>query len=465
VITFESTRGPAADVQGAPASAVDEIDRQFARLLDARDLGVVFQPLVDLGSGQVVALEALVRGPEGTALASPAVLFDAARRTGRVAELDWVCRATAFAAFLDADVPPSVSLFVNAEPEGFDVECPADLMPVIRRAESHLRVFVEVNDRALVADPAGVLAAADRAREMGWGIAIDNVGSSPSPIAMLPIVGPDLIKLDLRRLRDAGREATAEIVTSVLRHTEKTGAVLLIEGIETAEDEQRARAFGAAYGQGYHLGRPGPLGPTYAPARAPIPLIKVVPTDLHVASPFELFEGGPLVRTSGAHLGELGQMLAYRPHASGCPSVYLLCVGDDETPAELVASGVPESAMVFVVFGTEMPAEPAAGARGVRLPRGDAFAGERFLVVLSDQAPAALFAKAVSPDFFDAVVTQDFELVHEIARHIIRRIPAHGLDNTALGGSADEVEVLAVESVDPEPAAGRSWRGWRSARP
>ena len=445
-----------------------EADALFACLLEDRDLGVVFQPIVDLRSGQVVALEALARGPEATALASPLALFEAARRADRVAELDWVCRATAFRAFLDGDVPPSLSLFVNVEPEAVTSRCPADLVAVIGKAESHLRVFVEVNDRALVADPSGVLAAADRAREMGWGIAIDNVGSSPSPIAMLPIVGPDVVKLDLRRLSGTGREAAAEIVTSVLRHTEKTGAVLLVEGIETKEDELWALALGAAYGQGHYLGRPGPLAEVYPMPRAPIPLIKVAPTDLAVASPFELFEGGPMVKISEAHLAELASMLAYRPQAQGCPAVYLLCLGGDDVPAEIVASGVSEAAMFFAIFGSGMAAEPAPGVRGVRLPPGDAFAGEKFLIVLSNQAPAAFFARACSPDFYDAAVTQDYELVHEIARHIIRRIPVLGRDNTALGGSTDE-DVLpdedgpTDETTEARPEAKRGWRGWRSA--
>lgn len=455
---------PATSVAGGAGSTEADVDAAFIRLLTDRDLSVVFQPMVDLRSGQVVAVEALVRGPASSALATPLALFEAARRTGRVAELDWVCRAAAFSAFLDQGVPPSVSLFVNVEPEAIATACPADLVAVIRKAESHLRVFVEVTDRALVADPAGVLAVADRAREMGWGIAIDNVGSSPSPIAMLPIVGPDVVKLDLRRLRDAGREASAEILTAVLRHTERTGAILLVEGIETEDDERWALALGAVFGQGFHLGRPGPLRETYPAPRAPIPLIKVAPPDLHVASPFELFEAGPLVRASTEHLSELGAMLAYRPHARGCPSVYLLCVGDDQVPSELVASGIPASAMVFVVFGNQMPPEPAPGARGVRLPPGDTFGHEKFLIVLSDQAPAALFARACAPDLYDAVVTQDTELVHEIARHVIRRIPALGLDNTALGGSTGEDDDdTSIETADTSPEAKRGWRGWRSA--
>lgn len=94
---------------GDVAEAIDdEVDRLFSNILDLRELRVVFQPLVDLRSGEIVALEALARGPESTPLASPLALFAAARRADRVAELDWACRAAAFTAFLEAGVPPAM---------------------------------------------------------------------------------------------------------------------------------------------------------------------------------------------------------------------------------------------------------------------------------------------------------------------------------------------------------------------
>jgi EAL domain-containing protein (putative c-di-GMP-specific phosphodiesterase class I) len=450
-------------------AADGDLDRQFAAALELRDLRAVFQPVFDLRSGEIVALEALARGPQSTPLVSPRELFDAARRAGRVAELDWACRATAFATFLEAGVPPSVSLFVNVEPEAIATTCPADLAPVIAKAESHLRVFVEINDRALITDPAGVLASTDRAREMGWGITVDNVGSSPSPVAMLPIVSPDVVKLDLRRLTGTSHEASSAIITSVLRHTEKTGAALLVEGIETAQDARWALALGATYGQGHHLGLPGPLLAHYPTPRAPIPLIKVAPTDVHVASPFELFEYGPLVKSTRSDLDDLTALLADSPRTSGCPSVFLSCVGPgSQVPTALLALGIPERAMFFVAFGTDMPAEPTPGARGVRLPPGDAFAREEFLIVLGSQAPVAIFARASSSEFYEAAVTQDFELVHEIARHVIRRVPRFGRDNRALGAAAED-DSPANEGQSPGheehvgALGGRlGWRGWRS---
>ncbi len=91
----------------SPAAAED-----FRRVLDGRAVQPVFQPLIDLDSRHVVGYEALARGPTGSSLESPAALFAAAWRAGRVAELDWACRAAAFgaAAAVGVGVPDRCAL-------------------------------------------------------------------------------------------------------------------------------------------------------------------------------------------------------------------------------------------------------------------------------------------------------------------------------------------------------------------
>jgi EAL domain-containing protein (putative c-di-GMP-specific phosphodiesterase class I) len=291
----------------AAESASDEAGREFAALLERRDVHVVFQPVLDLRSGEIVALEALARGPQSSPFATPRALFDAARRSGRVAELDWVCRAAAYQAFLAAGIPSSMSLFVNIEPESLADECPPDLVHLVARAESVLRVFVEVNDRALTADPAGVLAAVDRARQTGWGIVLDDVGASRARLAMLPILHADLVKLDLRLLNEATPEDSSAVITSVLRHVEKTGASLLVEGIENETDARWARTLGASYGQGIYLGAPGPLDDQYPAPRVPVRLIKVAWADPRFGSPFELVADRAHERMDGDRLCQLAR--------------------------------------------------------------------------------------------------------------------------------------------------------------
>jgi hypothetical protein len=85
-------------------------------IIDGGGVRAVYQPIVELGSGAVVAYESLARGPVDTALERPDLLFTAAREVGRVADLDWACRAAAVRGALAAGLSTDVGLFVNVEP-------------------------------------------------------------------------------------------------------------------------------------------------------------------------------------------------------------------------------------------------------------------------------------------------------------------------------------------------------------
>lgn len=195
-------------------------DRTVHEVIDRRGVRSVFQPLVDLDSGQVLGYEALARGAAGSPVESPLALFAAAAAVGRTVELDWVCRAAAYRAALAAGLHRSVTLFVNNEPVALNSRCPADLLPVVTRAEERLRIVSEMTEHALAADPAGLLAATARARAVGWGVALDDVGAEPGSLAFLPFVRPDVVKLDLRLIQDRTTAEVARIVNAVLAETE-----------------------------------------------------------------------------------------------------------------------------------------------------------------------------------------------------------------------------------------------------
>jgi EAL domain-containing protein (putative c-di-GMP-specific phosphodiesterase class I) len=453
-----------------PGSLSHEDVEAFQGLLDRREVGAVFQPVVDLGSGEVVGLEALARGPAGSPLAAPLALFAAARACGRVAELDWACRAAAFRAVLEGDLPPAMSLFVNVEAEAFAEPCPRDLMPIVAKAESHLRVFVEVNDGALAADPAGVLAAVDRAREMGWGVAVDDIGASRAPVAMLPLLQADVVKLDLRALEAASPGDAAGIVTSVLRHVEKTGARLLVEGIETAEDVAWAQALGATYGQGHHVGAPADLPEQAQPPRAPVRLVETTLRRLDVETPFDAFATSPKQHVDAATLRRLAELVAVTPRSGGTWPVFLLGVGRTKALADPIVEHIlslPRQTLMTAAFGTGLERTPAPGIRGVRLPEDDRLADELFLVVLTDEAPVALFSRTCWDGQLDAVVTQDPSLVFALASHLMRRIPpAQSRSNTArpvhrprAADSPAPADAASPDSAAGRPASPKS--GWR----
>ena len=210
----------------------------------------------------IVGYEALARWTDPR-LSDVSRVFQEAREGGYLAELDWPCRAAAFAGALAAGLDTRHALFVNVEPTSVRTgDAPAPFQPVLRRAERELRVVVELTERSLLDGPANVLALVSWARERGWRVALDDVGAHPDSLALLPLIAPDVIKLDLNLIQQTPSRDQARTITAVMAHAERTGATLLAEGIETEAHLDQALSLGATLGQGWLLGYPGPLVPT-----------------------------------------------------------------------------------------------------------------------------------------------------------------------------------------------------------
>ena len=125
----------------------------------------------------MVAFEALAQGPEGP-LATPDVLFSAARRTGMLREPDELCRASAFLGAAAVGPVAPLTHFVNVEPEVLSSAPIAELLALAQSVPGELRVVLEFTERALTSRPAELLRTADRVRELGWGVALDDVGAA-----------------------------------------------------------------------------------------------------------------------------------------------------------------------------------------------------------------------------------------------------------------------------------------------
>lgn len=239
----------------------------MARLgpVDQLDLRPVFQPIVDLRDQSVVGYEALLRGGDGDTR-SAQDLLDAARREDSVAALDVAARDAALRAADVAGLEPPFSLFLNVDAETLDAGLPE--LPATHR--THL---IEVTEEALIARPEAMLRALTELRSAGWGIVLDDVGADSRSLALMPVLYPDVIKLDLRRLADRDPRDVARVVTAVAAEAEQRHATVLAEGIDGEEQLALARAYGATLGQGYLLGPPEalpePLPPPGRPLRLP----------------------------------------------------------------------------------------------------------------------------------------------------------------------------------------------------
>jgi EAL domain-containing protein (putative c-di-GMP-specific phosphodiesterase class I) len=398
----------------------------------------VYQPIVDLADRRPVAFEALARGPAGSGLEAPLALFAAARDAGAEGLLDQSCQAAAFRGALQARLPASVPLFVNVEPRWLGLPWPDHLAAVLDRAQDRLQVVVELTERSLVADPAALVATVEQVRRHGWGVAMDDVGADPASLALLPLVDPDVVKLDLRLIQDRTTDEVAGIVNAVNAHSERSGALVLAEGIETEEHLRKALALGAHLGQGWLFGRPADLPDRMRPGRHEHAFGRAVWTD--PADPWDAVRGKQSRAATKELLLPISHHLERHPLTATEPPVLLSTFEDAThfTPATARRyERLARCCSLVGAFGTGMPAEPVPGIRGADLAAGDPLGGQWVVACLGPHFAGAL----VAADLGDAstvpgvrdrdrrfryVVTHDRETVVRAARSLLRRMAPLG---------------------------------------
>ena len=274
-----------------------------------------------------VGFEALVRGPVGSGLETPAALFDAAQLEGSIAELDWACRETAVETARAAGFRHPLSLFVNAEPSALiATAAQADHW----RSFRDLRCHTELTERALMARPAELLAAIEQIRRQDWGVALDDVGADESSLALMPLIRPDVVKLDRGLLRpDAGRAAST-VIQSALAWAADSGASVVAEGIETDEQLDLARGYGIALGQGFLLGRPAALPARLEFPPRPVKLIDRTFDRFRTSAPFAIVNSHlDTRRVTTATVRELGRQLLVRAASLDPPPAVFVIAGTD----------------------------------------------------------------------------------------------------------------------------------------
>jgi EAL domain-containing protein (putative c-di-GMP-specific phosphodiesterase class I) len=405
----------------------------LAQILEEGLIDPVFQPLVDLYTGEILGFEALARGPEGP-LQRPDQLFAAARAEGRLVELDRACRRAAVVAAYHAGLREPSTLFVNVEPEvvGLGLD---DGEPEAARLPDGMRLVVEVTERALTSRPADLLPMIERLRAQGIGIALDDVGVDRRSLALMPFLRPDVIKLDLRLTQDPPSEEIAAVHNAVSAHAERTGASVVAEGIETEEHAERARAMGASVGQGWLYGRPCPL-----PSPLPEPLRPVPIFERRLAeapTPFRSIEGlRPRRRGTKRLLLEISRELERQAETLG-DSAVLISTFQHARHFTTRSAGLYETLarqLAFVgALGEGIPPNPVPMVRGGTIGSRDPLGNEWDIVVISPHFAAAFTALdlgdrdvADMDRRFDFQLTHDRDLAVRAARALMSRIEPVG---------------------------------------
>ena len=381
-----------------------------------------FQPIVDLETGVLLGYEALTRGPEGTDLELPDSLFSCARSEGRQAELDSACQSTAVSSAAKHGIESPLTLFVNVEPD-------TALLGSLPQLGRDVRGLVELTERTLTSRLAELLPAVQSARAQGWGIALDDVGADTRSLALMPLVRPDVIKLDLHLVQDQPTPDIAAIAGAVGAQAERTGATVLAEGIETEDQAQYARALGATLGQGYLFGRPSAEPTRAAVTDIPLPIYSAA-LPYTWRTPFELATSRCKVRQGTIPLlGAISRELERQAALSSRTSLLISSFPDVNrgmSQMDDVYKALASELAFAAVLAVGMPNEPAPGVRGINVYEDDPVAGTWNVIVLSAHFSAMVAAKerprTDQAQEFDFIFTYDREVIIECAQSLMLRI-------------------------------------------
>jgi len=224
-------------------------------VIGARQLRPAFQPVRHLPDGAIMGYEALIRGPQGSSLEPPAVLFAVAHENEMDVELETLCLETIF-----SNLPRAVGdrrLFVNASAMLLRHPVFLDERNLASINRSHADVVVEISEKEMVRDYDAFREVLELVRRAHLKIAIDDAGSGYSGLETILQVKPDYIKVADSLVRHIHEDPIKrEIIASLTAIGRRIGATLVAEGIEVEPERRTLVELGVEFGQGFLLGRP-----------------------------------------------------------------------------------------------------------------------------------------------------------------------------------------------------------------
>jgi EAL domain-containing protein (putative c-di-GMP-specific phosphodiesterase class I) len=225
------------------------LEANFGRALET--LWMAFQPIFS-ADGTLWGSEALMR-TSTPPLKQPLAMLEAALRLERMTELGRAVREHVAAIFPLRGLPGPVS--VNLHPQDLGDE-------QLYRADSPLsgmarEIILELTEQAPLVQIADVRARVRRLKELGFRIAIDDLGAGYAGLGCFVALEPDIVKLDLSLVRNLDREPMKRrLVRSLVEVCHDSSILVVAEGVETDEEHEALVDLGCDLLQGFCLARP-----------------------------------------------------------------------------------------------------------------------------------------------------------------------------------------------------------------
>ncbi|THB62763.1 MAG: GGDEF domain-containing protein, partial [Spirochaetaceae bacterium] len=248
------------------ATTADDIFRKYEEALKwnpaIEELTFAFQPIVNIHSGQLFAVEALLRNCEKAGWATIQDFFDDAAEDDCLYSVDVFLRSRALRLFLQLDMPDTVCLFYNLDNRLLEMPdySPGNTMAILEafKMPTH-RLYFEVSERHKL-DSAGGTTAVDvlnHYKDQDFRIALDDFGTGYAGLQMLYRAEPNLIKIDRFFISGIDTDARKKMfIAGMVETAHVMGISVVAEGVETQAEYHICREIGCDYAQGYYVQSP-----------------------------------------------------------------------------------------------------------------------------------------------------------------------------------------------------------------
>jgi diguanylate cyclase (GGDEF)-like protein len=234
-----------------------EIDARLRTALDADELTLAYQPIIDPFDGKPVGYEALLRWEDAEhGMIPPAIFVPIAEETGLIVRLgEWVIAR----ALRDCATWPSGIVSINLSTRQFQAQTLVEFVvaEALRAGVPHSRIQLEITETALFDDAKLAAEILVELRDLGIKIALDDFGTGYSSLVNLKDFEIDCIKIDQSFVANLGTDRqTSAIVNSVTSLARALGLRVVAEGVESEMQVQALRMVGCDLMQGYFYSAP-----------------------------------------------------------------------------------------------------------------------------------------------------------------------------------------------------------------
>ncbi|MFJ5713810.1 EAL domain-containing protein [Neobacillus sp. NPDC093127] len=242
-------------------SEFNEMVFAIKRIISKKNIKLLAQPIINVATKEVYALEMLTRGPAGTVLESPLSLFSVARQTGVLYELEMIVIERVFSQIKATKCRQDI--FVNCTPLTLgNIRFTRDLKTIMQQYKgiSPKQITFEVTENDSIEGLKNFIYNLKMLRLMGFRIAMDDTGAGYSSLSIISEIMPDIIKIDRSVIQNIDKNSIKEsMLKGLMLIAREAGSLVVAEGIENEDEASVLTRNNVDLAQGYFYARPSAL--------------------------------------------------------------------------------------------------------------------------------------------------------------------------------------------------------------